>query len=38
VLIGTVVIGVAALIGLALARVPEFRGPVAAVKARLGRG
>ena len=37
-LIGTVVIGVAALSGLALARVPEFRGPVAAVKARLGRG
>jgi putative peptidoglycan lipid II flippase len=38
VLIGTVVIGVAAFTGLALARVPELRGPLAAVRARLGRG
>jgi putative peptidoglycan lipid II flippase len=38
VLVGTVVIGVAALAGLVLARVPEARDPLAAVRARLGRG
>jgi putative peptidoglycan lipid II flippase len=38
VVIGTVVIGVAAVSGLALARVPELREPLAAVRARLGRG
>ncbi|MFW3171571.1 murein biosynthesis integral membrane protein MurJ, partial [Geodermatophilus sp. CPCC 206100] len=37
-LIGTVVIGVVALAGLVLARVPEVREPLAAVRARLGRG
>ncbi|MGY1690122.1 murein biosynthesis integral membrane protein MurJ [Geodermatophilus sp. SYSU D01105] len=37
-LIGTVVIGVAALVGIVLARVPETREPLAAVRARLGRG
>nr|WP_239522644.1 murein biosynthesis integral membrane protein MurJ [Geodermatophilus sabuli] len=37
-LIGTVVIGVAALAGIVLARVPEVREPLAAVRARLGRG
>jgi putative peptidoglycan lipid II flippase len=37
-LIGTVVVGVAALVGLVLARVPEVREPLAAVRARLGRG
>jgi putative peptidoglycan lipid II flippase len=37
-LIGTVVIGVAALAGIVLARVPETRAPLAAVRARLGRG
>jgi putative peptidoglycan lipid II flippase len=37
-LIGTVVIGVAAVSGLVLARVPELREPLAAVRARLGRG
>ncbi|MGY1640369.1 murein biosynthesis integral membrane protein MurJ [Geodermatophilus sp. SYSU D00703] len=37
-LIGTVVIGVAALVGIVLARVPETRAPLAAVRARLGRG
>jgi putative peptidoglycan lipid II flippase len=36
--IGTVVIGVAAVTGLVLARVPEIREPLAAVRARLGRG
>jgi len=36
--IGTVVIGVAAVSGLVLARVPELREPLAAVKARMGRG
>src|SRR3712207_4431850 len=35
--IGTVVIGVAAVSGLVLARVPEVREPLAAVRARLGR-
>ena len=37
-LIGTVGIGVAALAGIVLARVPEVREPLAAVRARLGRG
>jgi putative peptidoglycan lipid II flippase len=37
-LVGTVVIGVVALAGLVLARVPEVREPLAAVRARLGRG
>jgi putative peptidoglycan lipid II flippase len=37
-LIGTVVIGVATLVGLVLARVPEVREPLAAVRARIGRG
>jgi putative peptidoglycan lipid II flippase len=36
--IGTVVIGVAAVTGLVLARVPELREPLTAVKARMGRG
>jgi putative peptidoglycan lipid II flippase len=38
VLIGTVVIGAAALAGTMVARVPELRGPLAAVRARIGRG
>jgi putative peptidoglycan lipid II flippase len=38
VLIGTVVIGAAALAGTMVARVPELREPLAAVRARLGRG
>ncbi|WP_231839513.1 murein biosynthesis integral membrane protein MurJ [Blastococcus saxobsidens] len=38
VLIGTVVIGGVALVGLVVARVPEVREPLTAVKARLGRG
>jgi putative peptidoglycan lipid II flippase len=38
VLIGTVVIGGVALGGLVVARVPEIRGPLAAVRARTGRG
>ena len=38
VLIGTVVIGGAALAGLVVARVPEIREPLAAVRARMGRG
>jgi putative peptidoglycan lipid II flippase len=38
VLVGTVVIGAAALAGLVVARVPEFQGPLAAVRARIGRG
>jgi putative peptidoglycan lipid II flippase len=38
VLIGTVVIGAAALAGLVVARVPELREPLAAVRARVGRG
>jgi putative peptidoglycan lipid II flippase len=37
-LVGTVVIGVTAVGGLVLARVPEVREPVAALTARLGRG
>jgi putative peptidoglycan lipid II flippase len=37
VLLGTVVIGVATLAGLALARVPEVPEPLAAVRAKLGR-
>jgi putative peptidoglycan lipid II flippase len=38
VLIGTVVVGGVALAGLVVARVPEVRQPLAAVKARTGRG
>jgi putative peptidoglycan lipid II flippase len=38
VLIGTVVIGGVALAGLVVARVPEIREPLAAVRARTGRG
>jgi putative peptidoglycan lipid II flippase len=38
VLVGTVVIGVAALGGLLVARVPELQEPLTAVRARLGRG
>ena len=38
VLIGTVVIGGVALAGLVVARVPEIREPLAAVRARAGRG
>ncbi|WP_345771366.1 murein biosynthesis integral membrane protein MurJ [Geodermatophilus normandii] len=37
-LIGTVVVGVTTLAGFVLARIPELRGPLAAVRARLGRG
>jgi putative peptidoglycan lipid II flippase len=38
VLIGTVVIGGVALVGLVVARVPEVREPLTGVRARLGRG
>ena len=38
VLLGTVVIGAAALVGLVVARVPETRGALAAVRARVRRG
>jgi len=38
VLVGTVVIGGAALAGLVVTRVPEIREPLAAVRARSGRG
>ena len=38
VLIGTVVVGGVAVVGLVTARVPELREPLAAVRARLGRG
>lgn len=38
VLVGTVVVGVTALAGFVLARIPELRAPLAAVRARLGRG
>jgi putative peptidoglycan lipid II flippase len=38
VVIGTVVIGGAALAGLVVARVPEVREPLAAVRVRMGRG
>ncbi|SOC52357.1 putative peptidoglycan lipid II flippase [Blastococcus aggregatus] len=38
VLVGTVVIGAAALAGLVVARVPEIREPLAAVRARVRRG
>jgi putative peptidoglycan lipid II flippase len=38
VLVGTVVIGGVALAGLAVARVPELTEPLAAVRARMGRG
>jgi putative peptidoglycan lipid II flippase len=38
VVIGTVVIGGVALAGLVVARVPEVREPLAAVRARVGRG
>jgi putative peptidoglycan lipid II flippase len=37
-LVGTVVIGAAALAGTMVARVPELREPLAAVRARFGRG
>jgi putative peptidoglycan lipid II flippase len=37
-LVGTVVIGVAVAAGFVVARVPEVREPLAAVRARLGRG
>ena len=37
-LIGTVVVGVTTLAGFVLARIPELRVPLAAVRARLGRG
>jgi putative peptidoglycan lipid II flippase len=38
VLVGTVVIGGTALAGLVITRVPEIREPLAAVRARSGRG
>ncbi|SDD36091.1 putative peptidoglycan lipid II flippase [Geodermatophilus telluris] len=38
VLVGTVVVGATTLAGFVLARVPELREPLAAVRARLGRG
>jgi putative peptidoglycan lipid II flippase len=38
VLVGTVVIGATALAGLVVARVPELQGPLASVRARIGRG
>jgi putative peptidoglycan lipid II flippase len=38
VLVGTVVIGGVAVVGLVIARVPEIREPLAAVRARLERG
>ena len=38
VLVGTVVIGAAALAGLVVARVPELQGPLATVRSRIGRG
>jgi putative peptidoglycan lipid II flippase len=38
VLVGTVVIGAVALAGLVVARVPELQGPLASVRARIGRG
>ena len=38
VLVGTVVIGAAALAGLVVARVPELQGPLASVRSRIGRG
>ena len=38
VLVGTVVIGATALAGLVVARVPELQGPLASVRARMGRG
>jgi putative peptidoglycan lipid II flippase len=38
VLVGTVVIGGAALAGLVIARIPELREPLASVRARWGRG
>ncbi|MGY1807606.1 murein biosynthesis integral membrane protein MurJ [Blastococcus sp. SYSU D00669] len=37
-LVGTVVIGVATAAGLVVARVPEVREPLAAIRSRLGRG
>jgi putative peptidoglycan lipid II flippase len=36
--VGTVVIGTTALAGLVVARVPELQGPLASVRARIGRG
>jgi putative peptidoglycan lipid II flippase len=38
VLVGTVVIGGVALAGLVIGRVPEIKEPLAAVRARTGRG
>jgi putative peptidoglycan lipid II flippase len=38
VLVGTVVVGATALVGLVVARVPELQGPLASVRARMGRG
>jgi putative peptidoglycan lipid II flippase len=38
VLVGTVVVGATALAGLVVARVPELQGPLASVRARIGRG
>jgi putative peptidoglycan lipid II flippase len=38
VLVGTFVIGATALAGLVVARVPELQGPLASVRARMGRG
>jgi putative peptidoglycan lipid II flippase len=38
VVVGTVVIGGAALAGLVVTRVPEIREPLAAIRARMGRG
>jgi putative peptidoglycan lipid II flippase len=37
-LLGTVVIGAAALAGLVVARVPELREPLERIRGRLGRG
>jgi putative peptidoglycan lipid II flippase len=38
VLVGTVVVGGVALAGLVIARVPEIREPLAALRGRRGRG
>jgi putative peptidoglycan lipid II flippase len=38
VVVGTVVIGVTALAGLVVARVPELQGPLTSLRARIGRG
>jgi putative peptidoglycan lipid II flippase len=37
-LVGTVVIGIAVAAGFVIARVPEVREPLAAIRARFGRG